>query len=337
MMDFSSKEAEIASATRSVLKPPRSEPLPVVLPDRPLTPWLRLAHFTKTEPLESSPVSRKRSLLDFELVLQCEGHAWIWVESLGGSIDVPPGSIAFIPPGFVHSWSLTTGMHIAVHFDLHYQPEMRAYQNIKMQEGFGERQPVEGMPSFILGQPGGLSTGSNLLLPLVTPLRQPELVREQLERLIQIYQTQAQITFSAQLQINEVLSFTLATIARDAANGGVSTDSRIEQRIKALLTELAVSKQTQLSITELAEKCGMSQTGFRQAFIKFTGRKPHQYFEQLRIERAAQLLLQTERTINAIAIAEGYEDPYHFSRVFKRVMGCSPYQFRFKGHNQAGR
>src|SRR5215218_9048831 len=116
MMDISSEEAE------SSLNP--ASPLTLDLPAAPLTPWLRLAHFTRTEPAESSPVSRNRTLLDFELVLQCEGTAWIWVEVLGGSLDVAPGSIVFIPPGFVHGWSNITGMHIAVHFDLHFQPEV---------------------------------------------------------------------------------------------------------------------------------------------------------------------------------------------------------------------
>lgn len=328
MMDFSSVNAEIPDATGYG----KATPVALNLPSRPLSPWLRLAHFTRTEQAESSPVSRKRSLLDFELVLQCEGHAWIWVESLGGSLDVAPGSIVFIPPDFVHSWSITTGMHIAVHFDLHFQPEIKAYRNFRMLDELVGRQPVETIPSFILGQNSGNT--NQLVLPLVTPLRQPELGRERLERLVRIYQTQSQADFSSQLLVNEVLSSTLVTIAKDAAYSGLSPESKIEQRIMALLTELAVSKQTQLSSAELAAKCGMSQTTFRQTFLKITGRNPHQYFEQLRIERAAQLLLQTERTINSIALAEGYDDPYHFSRVFKRVMGCSPYQFRLKGHRQ---
>jgi AraC-like DNA-binding protein len=333
-MDFSSEPAEITRASPPELKTARAEPIRLNLPPRPLVPWLRLAHFTRTEPWESSTLGRKRSLLDFELVLQCEGSAWIWVETSGGSLDVLPGSIAFIPPGLVHSWSVTPGEHIAVHFDLHYQPDVKAYQNFKLQDEFVERQPVEIVPTFILNHYPGPAPAAPLILPLVTPLRQPQLWRERLERLVRIYQTQTQTELASQLLINEVLSRCLLAIAEDAAYSGLSPESTVEKRIISLLTELAVSKQTQLSITELAEKCGMSQTTFRQTFMRMTGRNPHQYFEQLRIERAAQLLLQTERTINSIAQAEGYDDPYHFSRVFKRVMGCSPYQFRFKGNNQ---
>jgi AraC-like DNA-binding protein len=333
-MDISSENKEMPGRNNPGPEPRKTPPLPLNLPLRPFSPWLRLAHIIRTEPAESSEVARKRKLLDFELVLQCEGTAWIWVESLGGSLDVGAGSIVFIPPDFVHSWSNLAGTHIAVHFDLHFQPGIKAYQNLRMLDEIVNRQPVEIMPSFRLGSNPGNSASSSLVLPLVTPLRQPKQMRERLEKLIQIYQTQTQLEFSAQLLTNEVICGALATIAEDAAFSGFSAGSKIEQHIMALLTGLTVSKPAQLSSADLAEKCGMSQTAFRQAFQKVTGRNPHQYFEQLRIERAAQALLQTERSINSIARAEGYDDPYHFSRVFKRVMGASPNQFRLKGYTR---
>ena len=332
-MDISSENLEMPGRSDPGPEPLKTPPLPLKLPLRPFSPWLRLAHIIRTEPTESSEVARKRKLLDFELVLQCEGTAWIWVESLGGSLDVGAGSIVFIPPDFVHSWSNLAGTHIAVHFDLHFQPGIKAYQNLRMLDEIVTRQPIEVMPSFRLGS-NPVNSASSLVLPLVTPLRQPKQMRERLEKLIQIYQTQTQLEFSAQLLTNEVICGALATIAEDAAFSGFSAGSKIEQRIKALLTGVAVSKPAQLSSAGLAEKCGMSQTAFRQAFQKVTGRNPHQYFEQLRIERAAQSLLQTERSINSIARAEGYDDPYHFSRVFKRVMGVSPHQFRLKGYTR---
>ena len=331
-MDISSIENEAAAFAVGKPLSSKAAALPLNLPPGPHTPWLRLAHTLRTEPDESTEIARKRRILDFELVLQCEGTGWIWVESAGGSFDVGPGSIAFIPPDFVHAWANTTGTHIAVHFDLNFQPEIKAYLNLRMLDEFVTRQPADSIPSFNLG-----NSTNGLVLPLVTPLRQPLLMREQFEKLIQIYQTQSQNELTAQLVVNEVLCGALTTIAGEAAASGLAADSRVEQRIRALLDELALSNQKHFSSAELADKCGMSQTTFRQAFYKVTGRNPHQYFEQLRIERAAQLLLQTERSINAIARAEGYDDPYHFSRVFKRVMGASPYRFRRNDYHSGRR
>jgi AraC family transcriptional regulator of arabinose operon len=52
------------------------------------------------------------------------------------------------------------------------------------------------------------------------------------------------------------------------------------------------------------------------------GRPPGRYLEERRIERAARALVETNLKILRIADAEGYSDPYHFSRVFRRLMAC---------------
>jgi AraC-like DNA-binding protein len=41
-------------------------------------------------------------------------------------------------------------------------------------------------------------------------------------------------------------------------------------------------------------------------------------------------MLETSRTISSIARMEGYEDPYHFSRVFKRITGQAPTDYRVR-------
>ena len=48
----------------------------------------------------------------------------------------------------------------------------------------------------------------------------------------------------------------------------------------------------------------------------------------LRMQRAAQLLDATDETVAAIAAAVGYPNPFHFSRSFKSYMGASPRRYR---------
>jgi AraC-like DNA-binding protein len=72
----------------------------------------------------------------------------------------------------------------------------------------------------------------------------------------------------------------------------------------------------------------MSETAFRALFKRVMGSTPHRYIEEQRIQHASHLLIHTNSTITQIALTVGYNDLYHFSRVFKRVMGVPPSQFR---------
>ena len=80
----------------------------------------------------------------------------------------------------------------------------------------------------------------------------------------------------------------------------------------------------------------MGQTSFRAAFAETVGSTPRRYLEERRIEHAARALVETEQTIAQIAQSVGYSDPYHFSRVFKRVMGMPPKQYRAQRWGQPG-
>lgn len=76
----------------------------------------------------------------------------------------------------------------------------------------------------------------------------------------------------------------------------------------------------------------MAQTGYsadhlRRCFKKETGLSPAAYLTMLRIEHARKLLALSDHggyTIKQIALMSGFEDPYYFSRTFKKRIGCSP-------------
>jgi AraC-like DNA-binding protein len=83
-----------------------------------------------------------------------------------------------------------------------------------------------------------------------------------------------------------------------------------------------------LTLEELAAAAGLSITHFNRLFKAATGFTPITYFTHLKIMHASRLLDATEHKIAAIAAELGFEDPYTFSRVFKRVTGKSPANYR---------
>jgi transcriptional regulator GlxA family with amidase domain len=85
-----------------------------------------------------------------------------------------------------------------------------------------------------------------------------------------------------------------------------------------------------LSLEEIAQKVNLSASHFSNVFKKQTGFSPIEYFIHLKIQKASQYLLFTQLRIKEIASNLGIEDPYYFSRIFTRVMGLSPNEYRKK-------
>jgi len=83
-----------------------------------------------------------------------------------------------------------------------------------------------------------------------------------------------------------------------------------------------------LSVSELAQQCGLSEKHFSVQFKKSTGLAPHQYITAKRIEEAKRLLTETTLPIAAVALAVGFSSAAYFSTAFKRETGINPVEYR---------
>ncbi|WP_347838248.1 AraC family transcriptional regulator [uncultured Draconibacterium sp.] len=86
--------------------------------------------------------------------------------------------------------------------------------------------------------------------------------------------------------------------------------------------------ETEYNMEELARVHHVGYSYFRKMFKKYTGVSPAQYHLQLRIIRAKELLVSTDKNISEIAIQLGFQNVYHFSMLFKKKTGMSPSEFR---------
>lgn len=81
------------------------------------------------------------------------------------------------------------------------------------------------------------------------------------------------------------------------------------------------------SLTQLAERCGLSEPYFRRLFLRVFHETPAEYRRRLRIAYAEDLLLSGSFSVTQTAQLCGYSDPAYFSRVFRKTMGVSPHQY----------
>lgn len=83
-----------------------------------------------------------------------------------------------------------------------------------------------------------------------------------------------------------------------------------------------------LSLTDVAEHCGMTASYLSYLFKVKSGSNFKEYIDGLRLERARELLSGTDMKVEEIARAVGYDNSYSFTRFFKNNMGLTPKEFR---------
>jgi DNA-binding GntR family transcriptional regulator/AraC-like DNA-binding protein len=95
------------------------------------------------------------------------------------------------------------------------------------------------------------------------------------------------------------------------------------------VTELVHAKiEDELSLEEMAESAGLSTTYFSHMFRKSTGQSPHQFVLRIKVERAKEMLRAAEVRVLDVAVACGFKTQQHFARVFRRLCGVSPTEYR---------
>lgn len=83
-----------------------------------------------------------------------------------------------------------------------------------------------------------------------------------------------------------------------------------------------------MTLKEIADFTGFSPSHFSSLFLKKTGYSPLNYLSQLKIQQACHYLDFTDMKINQISALIGFDDPFYFSRIFTKMMGSSPSDYR---------
>ena len=78
------------------------------------------------------------------------------------------------------------------------------------------------------------------------------------------------------------------------------------------------------STAAIAVALGLAERTLTERCRTAFGTSPARFFTGYRMERARLLLVQTDLSVKAIADYLGFENPYHFSTVYKRIHGVSP-------------
>lgn len=108
----------------------------------------------------------------------------------------------------------------------------------------------------------------------------------------------------------------------------LSKDTKHVDMINKARLRIRESLEDTLTIQEIAQELGISYSSFRKLFKEHTGFAPALYQQNLKLQRAKELLSTTDESIKEIAYRLNFESPDYFSAKFKIQTGMKPSDFR---------
>lgn len=104
--------------------------------------------------------------------------------------------------------------------------------------------------------------------------------------------------------------------------------SKLGEVLRPVLKYIKEHLSEPLTITQLARYAHMSESYFMEMFKQVAGMSAMAYVNQLRIRHICELLRSTTLTVSQIALDNGFRNLANFNRQFKRMMGCTPQEYR---------
>lgn len=255
-----------------------------------------------------------RIIYDYEFVLIIKGRGRL---ELGGEqIEYGPHHLLLLPPFVAHSLTphevrqgenMAWGEHMAAHFD--WAPTVPS-------KATTDRRPYE------------VRLSQGIEFPRVLQLFEGHPVERCFETIVTAWGTgEALGRFQASVALLEIIDWVLRFAANSPSQNNTATSAN-RQRIDRTIAYVRKHIDQPMKAEELANVAGVSSRGLTALFRSMTGYPPLEYVRRLRVEHSKTLLTDVDISIKEIALKAGFEDQFHFSRVFHRIVGLSPTQYR---------
>ena len=243
---------------------------------------------------EQHRCGRRTGELDEGVLIYClDGHGYAKVTGI--ELEVEAGDLLYCPPGLSHAYGAEDKdpwticwMHLSGRHLDHYERLL----------GLNQYGPVQRL--------GILDD-----------------VKAAFEQLIRLYPPQDdRRLFAIQAQAIHILGL-FASIPATSASKPVQT-----RMVQAAIADMETWLDSPFDLQRLALHSGCTPAYFSRTFKQVTGVPPVIYFTRRKMDRAAALLNKSRLRVGDIATRVGFQDPFYFSKCFKKHMGLAPEAYR---------
>lgn len=138
--------------------------------------------------------------------------------------------------------------------------------------------------------------------------------------------------------VYQILTLLLRSYSKPVVNQSeLDMQYRRLAQIKPAITYMESRLAEKITLENLSEVTHLSPIHFSRVFKTVSGFPPMEFLNRMRVQKAAQLLVNTDKTIVEIAMETGFNDGNYFSRFFKKCRRETPREFREKYVKSAGR
>lgn len=135
------------------------------------------------------------------------------------------------------------------------------------------------------------------------------------------------------VELHAELGLLIATLFKNRVQASQSSASQLpytQATFRKVFDRIRAEYARSWKIGEMAELMGCSEPKFYRTFRQATGSSPLAWLRHERVNHAKRQLAESTDQIHRIARQVGYEDPYYFSRDFRKLVGVTPRQYRYE-------
>ena len=155
-------------------------------------------------------------------------------------------------------------------------------------------------------------------------------MKQILDKLKKLYEEYQKGSAMSRLFAKGYLCEIYAEIWKQTAHDSRPTamDTEKMKRMRILLSYIAQNYMNPITLKDLASRIGLSETECSRFFNKQMKQTPFAYLVRYRIERSCELLVNSDKTISEIALQSGFNSFSYYSKCFRRIMHCTPLEYR---------